>query len=268
MSRANPPERVASHLPPANTLVTGASSGLGRALALVCARPGATLHLGGRDAGRLAETAAHCRAQGAEAQIAALDVTDEAGMADWIGGCGRLDLVFANAGRTGGTGSGTESPDATRAIFRTNVDGVLNTALPAIQAMRGQTPGTDGWRGRVAVIASIAALVAAPGAPAYCASKAAVDRWAVALAPSLRRDGIELSSACPGYIRTPMTERNRFPMPGLMDADRAARLILDGVMAGRRRVAFPWWMAAGATLAGLLPPALLGATMGRLPGKD
>ncbi len=259
MSRADPPACV---------LITGASSGLGRALAVACARPGATLHLAGRDAPRLEQTTTLCLAQGASVQPTLLDVTDEDAMASWIVGCGRLDLVFANAGRSGGTGSGVESPAATRAIFRTNVDGVLNTALPAIARMREQPPGADGVRGRIAVIASVAALVAAPGAPAYCASKAAVDRWTVALAPSLRRQGVHLVSACPGYIRTAMTERNRFPMPGLMDADRAARIIVDGVLRGRRRIAFPTWMAAGASVANLLPPAWLGAAMGRLPGKD
>ena len=109
-----------------------------------------------------------------------------------------------------------------RAIFATNLDGVLNTVLPAMELMARQPPGVDGLRGRIAVVASIAAFVAAPGAPAYCASKAAVDAWAVATAPAARARGIALTSVCPGYVRTPMTASNRFPMPGLMDADRAA----------------------------------------------
>lgn len=253
---------------PAATLITGASSGLGRALALGRAVPGATLHLAGRDAGRLGETANACRAKGATVHEALLDVTDEAAMAAWLTGCGRLDLVIANAGRSGGTGTGDEPAEAARAIFRTNLDGVLNTVLPAIAAMRAAPAAPDGRRGSIAVIASVAALVSVPGAPAYCASKAAVDRWAVALAPSLRRHGIQLTSVCPGYIRTAMTARNRFPMPGMMDADQAAAIILRGLASGRPRIAFPGWFAALAMAANLLPPGLVAASIGRLPGKD
>ncbi len=253
---------------PGATLITGASSGLGRALALARAAPGATLHLGGRDAARLGETASTCRAKGATVLEAVLDVTDEPAMASWIARCGRLDLVIANAGRSGGTGTGEEPADVARAIFRTNLDGVLNTVLPAIAAMRAAPAAPDGRRGSIAVIASVAALVSVPGAPAYCASKAAVDRWAVALAPSLRRHGIQLTSVCPGYIRTAMTARNRFPMPGLMDANQAAAIILRGLAAGAPRIAFPGWLAALAMLGNLLPPGAVAAVSGRLPGKD
>ena len=108
----------------------------------------------------------------------------------------------------------------------------------------------------------------APGAPAYCASKAAVDTWTVATALSARRRGIVMTSVCPGYVRTAMTARNRFPMPGLMDADRAAGIILRGIAAGRRRVVFPWWMGALSRLAGLLPPAWSAAMLSKAPGKD
>src|SRR5262249_18432147 len=90
-----------------------------------------------------------------------------------------------------------------------------------------------GIRGRIAVIASPAALVGAPGAPAYCASKSAVDAWTVATAHTARQQGILMTSVCPGYIRTDMTAGNRFPMPGLMDAERAATIILRGIAAGR-----------------------------------
>ena len=161
-----------------------------------------------------------------------------------------------------------ETPAQTRAIFATNLDGVLNTVLPAIQAMRAQPAGPDGWRGRIAVVASIAAFVAGSAAPAYCASKAAADAWTVATALGLRRHGIALTSVCPGYIRTAMTARNRFPMPGLMDADRAARIILRAVAAGRIRLIFPWWMGLAARIGGLVPPRLVGAFMARLPAKQ
>ncbi len=251
-----------------SVLITGASSGLGRALALACARPGAVLHLSGRDGPRLDAVAAEVRAGGGTAHPRVLDVTDAEAMATWIGGVGRLDLVVANAGTSAGTGLGTtERPEQVRRIFDVNLGGVLNTVLPAMAAMRAQAPGADGLRGRIATVASIAAFVPAPGAPSYAASKAAVDAWTVATALTARADGIAMTSVCPGYVRTPMASANWFPMPGLMDADRAAAIILRGVVAGRRRVIFPWWMAALARAVGALPPALSGALLSMAPGK-
>lgn len=250
-----------------HVLITGASSGLGRALAEACARPGAVLHLSGRDAALLEHAAAACRAKGADVRPMVIDVTDADAMARWIGGAGRLDLVIANAGISAGTGGLTEPPAQSRAIFATNVTGVLNTALPAIEAMAAQSPGADGLRGRVAVIASLAAFVAAPGAPAYCATKAAVQRWAEALDATERARGIRLHAVCPGYIRTPMTARNAFPMPFLMDAEEAARRTLDGIARGRVRIAYPWPTYAMARLVGALPPAVTSWIFSRMPAK-
>jgi short-subunit dehydrogenase len=156
----------------------------------------------------------------------------------------------------------------TQRIFATNVTGVLNTALPAIELMAGQAPGPDGLRGRVAVIASIAAFVAAPGAPAYCASKSAVQRWAEALDASERRRGIRLHAVCPGYIRTAMTARNQFRMPFLMEAEEAARRTLRGIAAGKVRVAYPLPLYLVARLVGALPPTLVNGIFARLPAKQ
>lgn len=250
-----------------HVLITGASSGLGRALAEACARPGAVLHLSGRDAARLEEAAATCRAKGADVRPVVMDVRDAAAMLRWIAEAGRLDLVIANAGISAGTGGDTEPAAQAARIFETNLTGVLNTALPAIEAMARQAPGADGVRGRVAVIASLAAFVAAPGAPAYCASKAAVQRWAEALDASERRRGIRLHAVCPGYVRTPMTARNAFPMPFLMDAEEAARRTLAGIARGRVRVAYPWPTYAMARFAGALPPAVTSWFFSRMPAK-
>jgi NAD(P)-dependent dehydrogenase (short-subunit alcohol dehydrogenase family) len=252
-----------------SVLITGASSGLGRALAVECAAPGVTLHLSGRDAARLEGAAAECRARGAAVAARVLDVRDSAAMADWIAAAGRLDLVVANAGISAGTGDGRpESAAQTRAVFAANLDGVLNTVLPALAVMRGQAPGAAGVRGHIAVVASIAAFVPAPGAPAYCASKAAVDAWTVSAAVTARQEGVVMTSLCPGYVRTAMTARNRFPMPGLMEADRAARIMLRGIAAGRRRVVFPWWMGVAGRLVGLLPLRWSGALLSAPPGKE
>lgn len=249
------------------TLITGASSGLGAALARECARPGAVLHLGGRDAARLRAVAEACRGLGAAVTESAVDVTDAAAMEGWIRGCGELRLVLCNAGISAGTGTATEPAEQARAVFAVNVTGVLNTALPAIAAMAGQAADAGGIRGRVAVVSSVAAFLPAPGAPAYCASKAAVQRWAEAADATERRRGIRLHAVCPGYIRTPMTARNPFPMPLLMEPEAAARRILHGIGQGRTRIAFPWPLYMAARMAGALPPALRNALFSRLPAK-
>lgn len=254
-------------MPFRHVLITGASGGIGRALAEACAAPGVVLHLSGRDAARLEATAAAVRALGAEAHPRILDVRDAEGMAAWIAAAGPLDLVVANAGVTAGTGGGMEDAAQARTVFATNLDGVLNTVQPALEAMLARPPGPDGLRGRIAVVASMAIYVATPGAPAYAASKTAVDAWTQATSVVARRHGITLTSCCPGYVESAMTARNSFHMPGLMSAPAAAAIILRAVRRGRGRVSFPFWMAASARLLGLLPASLLSRFLGALPGR-
>lgn len=248
-------------------LLTGASSGIGRALALALAAPGVTLHLGGRDSARLAEVAAECRARGATAVPRVVSVADRPGMEAWIAAAGGLDLVIANAGISGGTAGTMESDAQTRAIFETNLGGVLNTVLPALAVMAAQPADAQGLRGRIAVVASIAAFIPSPSAPAYCASKAAVDAWVVGAAPAARKQGIVMTSLCPGFVTSPMTAKNDFPMPGIMSAERAAGLMLRAIRAGRTRAAFPAWMAAAARLTALLPISWREALAARMPAK-
>jgi len=236
--------------------LTGASSGLGRALALALAHPGVSLHLSGRDAGRLGEVGATARALGAAVTETTVDVTNAAAMAAWIAGCGRLDLVIANAGLSVGPGAADlESAAQIREIFATNVDGVFNTILPAMAVMAGQPVGATGVRGRVAVIGSIAGLIALPTSPAYSASKSALNFWVSAAAPGAAKAGIGLTLVRPGFIRTPMTAKNPFTMPGLMEADAAAAKIIAGIGAGKTFVTFPWWLAAFARFGQMLPKA-------------
>ena len=248
-------------------LITGASSGIGRALAWALAAPGVTLYLGGRDAERLEETARECRSRGGEALPHVLSVTDAAGMEDWIGRAGPLDLVIANAGISGGTSDKMESEAQTRAIFATNLDGMFNTVLPAMRAMAAQPADARGVRGQIAVVASIAAFIPGPSAPAYCASKAAVDAWVVGAAPSARTQGIALTSLCPGFITSPVTAVNDFPMPGIMSAERAAGLMLRGIRARKTRLIFPLWVGMAARFTALLPVSWREAAARRLPAK-
>ena len=250
--------------PVTSALITGASSGIGLALAVALAGPGVRLHLSGRDAGRLDRVAATCRSRGASVEPRVVDVRDREAMHDWVLSAGPLDLVIANAAIAAGiAGGAAERPDQTRALFETNLHGALNAILPAMEAMRAQPPCPDGVRGRIAVIASVAAFLPLPGAASYCASKAALDTWMVASAPAARREGIRLTSVCPGFVRTPMTEGQGGRMPGLLEPEEAARRILRGIAGERVRIVFPWWMGLAARLGGLVPPRVLAAVVSR-----
>ncbi|MDA0703796.1 MAG: SDR family NAD(P)-dependent oxidoreductase [Proteobacteria bacterium] len=260
---------TAARTPPGTILITGASSGIGAALARCYAAPGRRLALQGRNVARLDAVAAECVSAGATVCSLPLDVTSAAPLADWIDSVfsdGSLDLVIANAGVSAGTGGGGEDAEQVRRIFAVNVDGTLNTALPAIRRMRGQ-PALDGRRGQIALMSSLAAFRGFPGAPAYCASKAAVRVWGEALRGSLQADGILVSVICPGFVESPMTAVNDFPMPFLMLADRAARIIRSGLTRDRARVAFPWPNYAAARLIAALPPAFADRCLVRLPKK-
>ncbi|MCZ6861339.1 MAG: SDR family NAD(P)-dependent oxidoreductase [Alphaproteobacteria bacterium] len=250
---------------PASILITGASSGIGAALALEFAGPGVRLALTGRDKARLNAVAETCRAAGAEPRIEVLDVCERETMATWIAevdAAAPLDLAIANAGISAGTGSGGETESQTRRIVATNLDGVFNTVLPAIECMRPR------GRGQVAIMSSLAGFRGFPGAPAYCASKAAVRIWGEALRGELHDAGIGVSVICPGYVRSAMTAVNDFPMPLLMDAERAARIIRRGLARNRPRIAFPWRLYAVVRLISALPPAFTDPLLRRLPKKS
>ncbi|KZD11943.1 SDR family NAD(P)-dependent oxidoreductase [Oceanibaculum pacificum] len=249
---------------PKTILITGGSSGLGAALARGYAAPGIHLALTGRDAARLEAVAADCRAKGATVESALLDVTDAAALSAWIEALDTrhpVDLAIANAGISAGTGGNVEPADQARRIFAVNVDGVLNTIAPLIPRLQAR------GRGQIALMSSLAGFRGFPGAPAYCGSKAAVRVYGEALRGAVAASGIWVSVICPGYVRTPMTDRNRFPMPFLMEADRAAALIRRRLSRNAARIAFPWPMMAAVWLLQALPPALVDPLMRRLPAK-
>lgn len=249
---------------PRAILITGASSGIGEALARAYARPGVTLALTGRNADRLAAVAAACRSAGATVIESRVGVEDSAAMAAFVAEADAtvpLDLVIANAGISGGTYGGGESAEQTRQIMAVNVDGVLNTVLPAIPLMRARR------RGQIAIMSSLASFRGFPGAPAYCASKAAVRVWGEALRGDLKDHGIEVSVICPGFVVSRMTAQNQFHMPLLMPVERAAEIIRRGLAADRARIAFPLRLYFGAWLMGILPPAMTDGLLRRLPKK-
>jgi short-subunit dehydrogenase len=256
MARVRPP-------PARSILLTGASGGIGAALARRYARPGIHLALGGRDPERLAAIAAECREAGAEVSAHSVDVTDRQAMAAWIERVDRqapLDLVIANAGVAGS--QLPAAPERMRTIFAVNLDGVLNTIGPAQAAMLARR------RGQLALMSSLASFSGAPNAPAYCASKAAVRVLGEGLRGRLLPSGIIVSVICPGFVATPMTAHNRFPMPLLMSPDRAAAIIERGLARGKARIAFPLAIYAGARLLAALPRGLVDRLATRIPAKE
>ena len=251
--------------PPRAVLITGASSGLGEALARDYAEPGRFLALSGRNEKRLKAVAGSCRNFGAEVEAQTVDVADRDATARWIEKIDArhpLDLVIANAGISAGTGGRGESESQARDIFAVNLAGVLNTVWPALGPMRQR------GHGQIAIVSSIAAFRGIPGIPAYSASKAGIKAYGEAFRGWLKPDGIRVSVVCPGFVKTRMTDKNLYPMPFIMDAAKAARIIRRGLERDKARIAFPWPMYFLAWLLGALPPGWTDPLLKRAPKKD
>lgn len=224
---------------PQNILITGASSGIGEALAYHYARENNILYLCGRDETRLRHVARICVNKGAHVNTKLLDVSNQSEMRNWISSLKRLDLVIANAGVSIGGMSPTsfEYEEASRHIFDVNLNGVLNTIHPAIDIMRHQ----DNYP-QVAIVSSLAGYRGLPTSPAYSASKAAVKAYAEALTPSMRSLGIHVSTIFPGFVQSRITDKNNFKMPFLMPAENAAKIIASGIEKRKTTIAFPFSM--------------------------
>lgn len=237
-------------------LITGASSGIGRALALGFAQSDIRLSLIGRNAERLSEVAAAAAARGAQVVTARLDVRDRAAMREWIekaDAAQPFDLVVANAGITTGLAPGgiAESPDAVRALLATNLGGVLNSVEPLI------LPMTARGHGHIAIVGSIAGLISLPYSPAYCASKAAVHAYASALRGRLASKGVRVSLVVPGFVKTPLNDSISAFKPFELSDVQAAAIIKRRLSRGAAIIGFPWPLIALVRFAGLLPTRLV-----------
>ena len=251
---------------PLRVFITGASSGIGAALAREYAARGAVLGLLGRREDALRALAASLPASG-DHHIYAVDVTDHAALADaaanFIAREHGAAIVIASAGVSAGTL--TERPgDLSQfaEIFAVNVTATVATFAPFVDVMkRGAGPR------RLVAIGSVAGIRGMKGAGAYCASKSAVHTYAESLRLELQPHGIRVVTIAPGYIDTPMTRHNRFPMPFLMPADRFAAAAARAIDAGRRYRVIPWPMGIVAKVLRLLPNVLFDALFAHAPQK-
>ncbi len=244
--------------------VTGASSGIGRAVALRLAQAGWRVAASARRGDALDSLAAEARAQGGVVVPVPLDVTDAAAVAGAVGRIeeelGPIGLALLNAGTYEPMPAAQFSTGLLRRLLELNLMGTANgleALLPRMMA-RGA--------GRIAVTASLAGYRGLPLAGAYGASKAALMNLAEALRPELQAHGVTLQVVNPGFVRTPLTDRNDFPMPFLVSADQAATAILRGFDSSRFEIAFPWRFAMMLKLARMLPDRLYFRLTARMLG--
>lgn len=246
-----------------NVFLTGASSGIGEALAREYAARGATLGLVARRDSVLAALAA---ALPGRHHTYACDVTDRdaliAAARAFEAATGGADVVIANAGISEGVLTEYyEDLEAFRRVMDTNVLALAHTFHPFIAPMR-----TRG-RGTLVGIASVAGIRGLPGSEAYCASKAAAISYCESLRVELRRTGVRVVTVAPGFVRTPLTAKNPYRMPFLMEPADFARRAADRIDAGTSYAVIPWQMGVVAKLLRVLPNWAFDRLMGNRPYK-
>lgn len=238
--------------------ITGAGSGIGRQLARQAANAGNRVTVSGRRADALAQTADG----DANIAIAPLDVTDKKAVDAAIDEIerinGPIDIAVLNAALY----QPMDVPDfdcaVVRRLFETNFMGVVNCLQPLLDRMARRGGG------RILLVASVAGYRGLPKAAAYGPTKAALINLAESLRPSAAAAGIVLQIVNPGFVATPMTEQNRFPMPFLVTPERAARDILKGLKSDGFEIAFPWIFVMLMKLARVLPDRLYFALTKRM----
>lgn len=245
-------------------LITGASSGIGEALAIYYAKNKVKmLSLCGRNEERLNKTAEECRKNGVEVNVRIVDVADKDAVESWINEANArmpLNLVYANAG----VATLEETTENVRRTFNINVMGVVNTVLPTIELYK-KAPSSQ--MKHIAITSSIAGYHGMPTCPSYSASKAGVKAWGEGLRLSLAPLGIRISTICPGFIRSRITDKNTCPMPYFMEADKAAEIIAKRVEKNVGLIAFPWQMRLATWLGSILPNKLSDFIYSKLPYK-
>ena len=246
-------------------LITGASSGIGKSLAKSLAGPGVFIAISGRTASDLHEVSKQCQAKGAAVIEKIIDVTDQSAMKNGIEDIDNtqpLDLVIANAGVSTDTSGEAEKSLQLRRMLSINVFGVLNTIEPILPRMALRQTGS------IALMSSLAGFNGMPSAPGYSASKAWVRSYGEGLRGKFFSKGIRVSVICPGFVKSRITQQNKFAMPFLMDAKLAANIILKGLEKDKVRIAFPLPLYAAILFLSALPSRLTSKLVRYFPRKE
>lgn len=240
---------------PKTIIITGASRGLGAALARGWAAPGVLLGLIGRDAVALAEIATACEARGATTRIAVLDVRDDSALAALVlswDDAAPVDLVVANAGITSGTrpDGAPEGHSAASRVLAVNLQGAVNLVEPLLPRMLAR------GHGRIALVASVAAFRGLPDSPAYCASKAGLWAYGESLRAALGPRGVGVTNIAPGFFDSAMSRRFQGRHPFKLSTEAAAARIVAAIARDAGRCIFPRRMGFSLRLLELLPAGL------------
>ena len=234
--------------------ITGASSGIGRGLAVELGRRGAKLGLLARRAETLGEIVKEVEAAGASALALPADVKDAPavrGAAEQLREkFGRVDVLIANAGVGVTTDARDLRPDEVANVIGVNVLGAVNSVTAVLPEM------VERKSGHLVVISSLAAYRGLPKSAAYCASKAAVSAFFESLRVDLQGSGVDVTIIHPGFIKTPLTAGREAQMPYLMELDDAVKKIIRAIEARKKSYAFPWQLATIVRAAMLMPVPL------------
>jgi short-subunit dehydrogenase len=244
-------------------VISGATSGIGLALARHYLNQGATVAALARR-GELLQTLAADFPD--KVYCYALDVRDAVALQnaaqDFILRAGVPDIVIANAGVSCGTLTEyAEDIDAFQQVIDINVLGIVKTFQPFLQSIREAKKGT------LVGIASVAGFRGLPGAGAYCASKAAAITYLESLRVELKDSGVQVVTICPGYIKTPMTDLNPYPMPFILEPDIAAKRMAKAIDSGKSFTVIPWQMGLVGNIMKMLPNWLYDLVFMKAPHK-
>lgn len=243
--------------------VTGASGGIGHAVCLALARQGYTVAASARSEDKLAELTAEQVSPGRIVAFPA-DVTDEDGMRRTVerieAELGPIALAVLNAGTSLPSQGDRIQPALFERIYDVNVFGVVRSLAPVIDSMKARR------KGQVAIVGSLTAYFGLPTTAAYGATKSALNTMAESLRFDFEKMNIRIQIINPGFVDTPLTRKNKFPMPALIQTDSAARRIVDGIRSGGFEVTFPRRLAIPMKIIRLLPNALLYPLLNRITG--
>jgi short-subunit dehydrogenase len=236
-------------------VITGASSGIGAAVAATLAGPGVRLVLSGREESRLAAVAEACRARGATVEATVLDVRNRVALHRWLEAAddaGPVDVLVANAGVTAGLGPrrSREADADVRRQIEVNLLATIDTVGGLVERMRARRAG------HIVLMSSVAGIRGYPAMPTYSATKAGLIAYGDAIRGWLRPSNVAVTVVCPGFVTTPMSARHKGAKPFEMPVEKAARIIARGIARRRAVVAFPLLLAFGTHLTRLMPAAL------------